>query len=136
MSFLSDFKQAEARRPIQVTAETKITEQRAPTDDSVRLLREMEQAAEDKIVLTLQCNSTQFSFTAFVFEDHPNFCRRMRVRFFLGDKQYSINVQIDHNAAKTRDEALIIVRDLVAKAVSNEIMQGTFSDLVRILGRG
>ncbi len=136
MSFLSEFQKAEARRPIQVTAKTEITERRAPTDESVRLLIEMERAAEDKVIFALQCNSTQFSFTAYIFEDHPNFCRRMRVRFSLGDQQYDINVKIDHDAAKTRDEALLIVRDLVAKEIANQILSGTFSDLVRMLGRG
>lgn len=135
MSFLSKFKEDERNRPIQVKSETTITEKHAPTDESVRLLHEMKHAAEDSLVLSLQCKSNQFSFTAFVFEDHSLFERRMRVRFSLGDQPYDLSVNIEADAAKSKTEALIIIRDMVAKEVANLILMGSYTDLVKMIVR-
>ncbi len=137
MSFLSEFQKAEARRPIQVTAKTEVTEKRAPTDESVRLLREMERAAEDRLVMAMKCDATAFSFRAFIFFDPANnpFEKRLRVRFSLGDNEYDIDASIDVERAKTKEEAIVLIRDLVAKQVANQILQGSFSDLVKAIGR-
>ena len=39
----------------------KVTEQRAPTDDSVRLLKEMEEAARKKITESTTVHNTEFT---------------------------------------------------------------------------
>ncbi len=70
-----------------------------------------------------------------MFEDHSLFERRMRVRFSLGDQPYDLSVNIEADAAKSKTEALIIIRDMVAKEVANLILMGSYTDLVKMIVR-
>ena len=50
-----------------------VTEKRAPTDESVRLLREMEKEALNKIIKNNDLSNNQFYARLLVFEDPLNF---------------------------------------------------------------
>lgn len=50
----------------------KITEQRAPTDESVRLLAEMERAAERKYANGIRLETNDFKCVVNIYQDYPN----------------------------------------------------------------
>lgn len=47
-----------------------VHEHRAPTDESIRILREMEQQIEAKVIGRLSLNNHQFKPTLLVYEEH------------------------------------------------------------------
>ncbi len=120
------------RIDVDIDHKTTVTEHRAPTDASVGLLREMEKAAEDKLVATLRCTATQFSFTAHVFDDNAGFQRRMRVRFKLGDQPFDFSINVDRQTAQTKEDYIHHLRDALAKEIARLILLGSFTQLVQI----
>ncbi len=110
-----------------------VTEKRAPTDESVRLLDEMQKAAETRLVCAISCQSTKFSFTAHVFEDPSNmFERRMRVRFGLGESNYDLNVLLDRETVSTRDQYIAAVHRLLAETIAGKILVGSYSEFAKL----
>ena len=77
--------------------EIKITEKRAPTDESVRLLKEMEDKALDSLILKVsETRSNKFSYEVFFsrYADVNSFCSKgcMVIKFNCNGKDYSRKV--------------------------------------------
>lgn len=93
-------------------------EHRAPTDQSVELLREMERAAETKLLASLQCVDVECSFRAMLFDVPENpFERRLRIQMSLGGKKHDFTVEIPE--ALTRDKTSLVAE--VQQAIANRI---------------
>ncbi len=111
-----------------------VTEKRAPTDESVRLLDEMQKAAEDRLVCAISCQSTKFSFTSHVFEDPANmFERRMRVRFTLGESSHDFSVMLPRDTVNTRQEYIAEVHKILTEKIAEKILIGSFHELSKFL---
>lgn len=99
-------------------------EHRAPTDESVRLLREMEDKARDSVFATLRCEASGFSCTAIVFEDHMTQDFTVRAKFTLGETPYdvSIDVRFHKIGMETASDNLAqAVIKLIAQKVAEQI---------------
>ena len=82
---------------IKFPSEIKITEKRAPTDESVKLLKEMENKALDNLILKVsETRSNRFSFEVFFtrYADFNSFCSKgcMIIKFNCNGKDYSRKV--------------------------------------------
>ena len=82
---------------IKFPSEIKITENRAPTDESVKLLKEMESKALDNLILKVsETRSNRFSFEVFFtrYVDFNSFCSKgcMIIKFNCNGKDYSRKV--------------------------------------------
>jgi len=61
-----------------------VTEKRAPTDESVRLLNEMQEKAFDNIIeCVLLSNNEMNEMTYWIYPDYHSFNERVRIRFKL-----------------------------------------------------
>ena len=70
-------------------------EHRAPTDESVRLLKEMEEKAAQKLIATVRLQDNTFNATCHVFH-HPCEMRvEFIVRFSLNGREYEIKSSED-----------------------------------------
>ena len=79
---------------VKFPSEIKITEKRAPTDESVKLLKEMESKALDNLILKIsETRSNRFSFEVFFtrYSDFNSFCSKgsMIIKFNCNGKDYS-----------------------------------------------
>ncbi len=117
---------------VNVDSHQTVTEKRAPTDESVRLLGEMQKAAEDRLVCSISCQSTKFSFTAHVFDNHMEFEQRMRVRFSLGDSNYDLNVKLDRDTPHSREQYISAVHKLLSETIAAKILSGSYSEFAKI----
>lgn len=110
------------------------TEKRAPTDESVRLLKEMRQAAEDDLVDVVQIRSNKLDGKCFVFQNHPTNSLRVRFVFDLnGDK---LDWEFDVDAFKTPEERLDFLRAEVAKRFADALIEHFGTEFARsIFGR-
>ena len=119
-------------RAMSVTEHREIHEHRAPTDESVRLLREMEMKAQDNILLAIQCNTTGFSYKAMVYYNF-NLSQRMRIQFTLGDEQHDIDVDVPRLISMTAnpsEDYLLSIRDCVAKRIAGVLVLRLTQDKV------
>lgn len=75
--------------------EKTVTEHRAPTDKSVKLLREMEKAAEDKLISITRLDNNELKATWHVFDDHLSWGMKAVCRFELNGKEHRIDLSLD-----------------------------------------
>lgn len=109
-------------------------EHRAPTDESVRLLREMEEKSRDSVFATLRCQSTHFKVAAMAVEDQMNFEVVIRANFMLGDKHHDVEARVPmsdfHVGNDARTNFAKKVRDMLAEQIANQIVITALSDSV------
>ena len=99
-------------------------EHRAPTDESIKILRELEQKARDNILLLVRSDSNNFKYTATVYSDNFQFTHRLRVQFALNGHPYDLDFELpDRYAARADDKKAILlrVRDMIAKEIASKI---------------
>jgi hypothetical protein len=114
-----------------------VTEQRAPTDASVKLLREMEQAAKNQVIQAVSVGNTTFECVVQAAREDWSDLLKFRAVFKLNGKQMST----DHEVAghdirlKNKSKADIVaeLRDKVAKVIAGEVLTDAYRDLHEIL---
>lgn len=100
-----------------------VTEKRAPTDESVRLLREMEKEALNKIVKNIDLSNNQFSARLLVFEDLLNLNSKGKVLFSLNGKKHELNAAFGF--LESKEDMIKKCYDELAKYVAREILIST-----------
>lgn len=95
------------------------TEKRAPTDESVKLLREMEAAAKDQVLAAVRMENTPVDGVLHVMEDVMNDQTRLACVFKVNGKR----LEARHEAmrgTKPADMAMGL-RDAIAEVIANEL---------------
>ena len=100
-----------------------VTEKRAPTDESVRLLREMEKEALGKIIKNIDLSNNQFSARLLVFEDPLNFNIKGKVLFSLNGKTHELNVSFGF--LESKEDMIKMCYEELAKYIAREILVST-----------
>lgn len=95
-------------------------EHRAPTDESVKLLREMEQKAQDSIMLAIRCDDNAFKFLAVVLDDEVSFRRTLRIQYSLNGVRRDIVMELKP-WPQNFEEAAAHVREQIIKSLAVEL---------------
>lgn len=117
--------------PKSVRIEKTVTEKRAPTDESVKLLREMEQSARDSVTKALRLTNNTFDGVLHVETDQMSDTIMMRVTFDLNGKR----IEVDHSkprGLKGRDDKMKLLSELhekISNKVASEILVNLVADL-------
>lgn len=76
--------------------EVNITEKKAPTDESVRLLNDMQEKAQRNIVATIKIDENHLNAVAIYYQDDRIHNRIIyHIRFGLNGKEYTVEDYID-----------------------------------------
>lgn len=124
----------ERTRTEYVTRTVNVHEHRAPTDESVRLLREMQEKAEAEVVKSVSVSNTLFEC---VLHQHiDNLSDRMfwRAIFKLNGKQMTATNESDprrRNYGPDARDNFAELRDEMAKVVATEILNDAFVAAMR-----
>ena len=105
-----------------------VTEKRAPTDESIRLLKEMEEAARKKITESTTVRNTEFTCRLHKIYDAPNGRDLYAIIYTLNGKQSSVNVPVDLYDDLTPEQTACLIRDKVAVDISNKMLYTAFMD--------
>jgi len=112
------------------THRTTITEQRAPTDESVRILRDMEDRAEKKVLAAVRVENTPVDMVIHKQMDVLNRAYQYACIFKINGKQMRADF-IDKSSDRNRATIAVGIRDAVAKQIANvitaEAMQAAFN---------
>lgn len=96
-----------------------VTEKRAPTDESVRLLREMEAAAEKRVLEAVRVSDTKFECVIHSMKQPLSGETMLRAIFKLNGEKLVADYTAKYGC--TAEDALIGLRDAVAKKIANSI---------------
>ena len=100
------------------TSHSYVTENRAPTDESVRLLKEMESEAKQKIVDSITVNNTEFECNIQSEIDGLNDRTTYCITYRMNGKKSRTYVSIPNWNRPTDVEVMIKVRDELAKDIA------------------
>ena len=95
-----------------------VTEQRAPTDDSVKLLREMEKAARDQIISAVVVDANEFKCVLHFAADFASARLKILAIYDLNGRRHEIEISVTERS--TKQEAVMQIRDAIAKSIASE----------------
>jgi hypothetical protein len=111
-----------------VSTNVEITEHRAPTDESVRLLREMEKAAEDKVVHATSVRDTSISAIIHTHDDYMSASRKFKVIYSFNGKKLTTDYECGDWV--NWDEWAQGLVDAVAKDIALHILEKPFKEAI------
>jgi hypothetical protein len=98
-----------------------VTEKRAPTDESVRLLREMEDKAEQQVVEAVKVGDAVFECVVHMIREPMSLDTICRAIFSLNGKQISVDSRTSDYNSKPEDVARALV-EAVSRRIAEEIV--------------
>ena len=112
-----------------------ITENKAPTDDSIRLANEMREKLISNILGPIKTDNNFLSIKAMHFEDNMSLQNKILIQYTLNgnDREVSYDYEpyIFSRDIDATDKILEGVRDTIAKDVANYMLPSVWSDVVR-----
>jgi hypothetical protein len=107
-----------------VTENVNVTENRAPTDESVRLLKEMQEKAEKALLATTYVETNGLKATVQTFRQAWDDSVKAVAQVDLNGKSIRVeHVAPRRDAPHERIRLMAEVRDKIATAIANEVMQ-------------
>jgi hypothetical protein len=114
------------RRPIYINVEQpteyltrEVHEHRAPTDESVRLLKELEEKARAKVIESIHIGDTIFECVVHVMQDVLNDATVFHAIFSLNGKRESVEY-VSRDGDRTK--AIHGLRDEIANVIANHMI--------------
>ena len=115
-----------------------VTEKRAPTDESVRLLNEMQQKAFDNIVSCVQLDNNELKdITWWIYPDYASFTEKARVRFSLNGKIFDEIITLPCDRTKMEEVPKMILErvvEIIATKVTMKLFEknlNTFKEIYK-----
>jgi len=124
------------KRTEHIPYEKKITinEQRAPTDDFLKLLKEMEDAVLKRLIKSIVINDNKFNFVCNLFKTQLNLNYELHGKFSLNNEEHIIHIFIPSTQLKTEKEIVIAIYDALIQEISKimtcKIMQNVIQNRV------
>jgi len=101
-----------------------VTERRAPTDESIRLLNEMQQKAFDNVVECVQLSNNELTdLTYWLYPDHHSFQERARIRFKLNGKVKDFSFKMPSKFTERGEMQRMIIEQIYME-ISKDIFSG------------
>lgn len=122
----SDFWHRESTR-VSVNSRSEVHEHRAPTDDSVRLLREMEQRVRDEVVKTTIVRDTDFECVVYKTADLMMGDTAFAIVYSLGGKKHRTEYRASARDQLDIDDVSRGIRDAVARDIASVMLASAFN---------
>lgn len=101
----------------------KTTEQRAPTDESLRLLKEMQDKARDSLLLAMRTTPNGFKCVTAVYPNYMKNTLSLRLMFALNGTEFDRVIELpDSLQSLNRTAWMLLIRDEIAKAIAEAIV--------------
>jgi hypothetical protein len=112
-----------------------VHEHRAPTDQSVALLKEMEEKAERKILNTIHVTDSSFECVVHMWWDAINDAKVMRAVWSLNghkcETTHTWRCRRDEPEPQALTKAFAALRDKIATEIATKIIAGSFNAISR-----
>ena len=108
-----------------------ITEKRAPTEDSVRLLREFEQQAKSEIIKSIRVSDNTFDCVLHMMDDHLSCQKMFRVIYSLNGKKLTTDYRCDMSLDSGIDVMITGLIDALARDIALEILQEPITKAIK-----
>jgi hypothetical protein len=108
----------------------KHTEQRAPTDESIKLLNEFQEKALDNLVSQgrIENNSLHVEWSIYS-QPYRGFQYYIAIRIKLNGTEHIIKFEVDKPRPEERADFLVNIRNKIAERMATEILLESFNDV-------
>lgn len=108
---------------------------RAPTDESVKLLKEFERAAEDKVFEKFSIRSNELDAIAFFTMDSFSGEKHALIKFKLNGKEYKTELGIDHKDMfmESKEGRVKLVFKQLSEWLAAEILKSQAKEVIQWL---
>ncbi len=106
-----------------------VTEKRAPTDESVRLLAEFEKAAKDKLIKSIQLKSNTFNGKMFIERSDATLCTTFLIIYEMNGKRHEI--KIPFTWLEDKQDMMQEIINKVARSIACDVLQSAFDSMDR-----
>ena len=115
--------------PQRVESKVTINEHRAPTDESVRLLRELEDAARDRVIASFPLEGNEIKGRVFVERDAWAAEISALALIDVNGKRLRVEHRCPRDLLTSEDQTQLLrdLRDKVAEKIANEMLVNAFS---------
>ena len=114
------------------TVRQEVTEKRAPTDESVRLLREMESAAREQVQKSMSLPGNELKGVIHTRRDMLDRCLHVGVSFRLNNELHEVRVALNDYECQTKDSRIEKIIDAVSKDIALTVLrQAWTTDVMR-----
>lgn len=123
--------------PRSLHADVTVREQRAPTDDSVRLLKEMEKAAQDKVDHAIRLEGNGFNALTTISHNIGWRADEVRVVFDLNGRRCVVEHQVTESdrMRKTKIDLAADLMHKVADTIAREILSSQIESMSPLFER-
>ena len=116
-----------------------LTEKRAPTDESIRLLNEMQDKAFDNVVDCVQLSNNELNdITYWLYPDYHSFTERARIRFSLNGKVKDFSFTLPCKFTDKADIQKLIIEKIymeISKDMFNGFVKKNLKEIIQIYKR-
>lgn len=98
-------------------------EQRAPTDDSIRLFNEFRDKAYDSILDTIQINNNIINGKAIIYQDLCEFSKRLRYEIIVNGKDIKGDILIEDNILDRKNEIIFKMCQRLSDEIVKELLK-------------
>ncbi len=120
------FKLIKSPESVHHTHKTEVVEKRAPTDEAVRLLQEMEAAARQRIIATIPIKDTLIDAVVMCEDSHLGYVRHFAVLAKFNGKQRDIKFDLDLEDCIDEFKVARAVRNAIAEDLANMFTESVF----------
>lgn len=106
-----------------------VTEKRAPTDESVRLLKEMEQAARDKVLESIKLENNLVSAIVHKMYEPLSYRQLYAVLVKINGKDHRIDLEFDELDVDTYEKLAHAIYEGIAKQMTAHLMSGILGEI-------
>jgi hypothetical protein len=114
------------RRPVSTYAHASITEKRAPTDESVALLKDLEREAQKKIEVSVRLSDNKFDCVVHVERSSYEQKTHYKIMYSLNGERHSMDKSFDFDHTESREDIAIELRDELAKDIAANMLSSAF----------
>lgn len=112
-----------------VDAKIDVTEKRAPTDESVRLLREMEAAAREQIVATTIVRNTDFECVIYKHYDCTRDEDMYAIVYSLNSKKRTTKINVRRWDHPTVEQVVDTIKAALADDIASQMLATAFHNV-------
>jgi len=113
----------------QVTREVTVKEYRAPTDESIKLLNEMQKKALDNIISQFSTSNNCLQMKCAVIEDYYDQAKVFICKFTLNGKDHRFDIKVHSWDVPTEQDLINKVYERTCAELAAEFMQPLFNEM-------
>ena len=98
-------------------------EKRAPTDESVKLLKEMQDEALQSVVDRLHVEDNIINGHAAIFDDYLRGQRLLLIKFKMNGKDYDFKVDVDELKVQTKHDMLVQLYHKASEVIAAKFVE-------------